>query len=251
MKNGYSYRIEMAGQRFNKWTVLEFSHIDPKCNLAHWKCKCDCGNIGIVAGGSLRRGKSKSCGCYRGDFNRKVRTKPHKIIDGIECKRCYACKEWMELSKFSKAADRLDGLSGQCKSCSKIKRDGKPRNKKYHRDWANNKYKTDIQYRIKSSVQARIRQALKNMWKSARTVELLGCSIQQLKEYLENQFDEKMTWENHGTYWHIDHRKPCSWFDLSKPEQQLACFHYTNLQPLSAIENVRKRDRYAHSSSNA
>lgn len=243
-----STRIDISGQRFGKWTMLRYSHTD---GMAYWDCQCDCGNIAKVVGRSLRCGNSKSCGCYRGDFNRKVHTKHHRIIGSTEYKCCSSCKEWLELCNFSRASSRRDGLSGQCKKCTKIKRDQTPRNKKYHRDWANNKYRTDIQYKIKSSVQARIRQALKNVWKSARTAELLGCSTEQLKEHLEMQFDEKMNWGNHGTYWHIDHKKPCSWFDLSDPEQQRKCFHYTNLQPLNAIENVKKRDRYAHSIDNA
>lgn len=55
-----------------------------------------------------------------------------------------------------------------------------------------------------------------------------------------------MTWENHGMRgWHIDHKRPCSSFDLSDPAQQCACFHFSNLQPLWATENLRKGDRVA------
>ena len=54
-----------------------------------------------------------------------------------------------------------------------------------------------------------------------------------------------MTWENHTpTGWHVDHIIPCAAFDLSKPEEQRKCFHYTNLQPLWAIDNIRKGATY-------
>lgn len=54
-----------------------------------------------------------------------------------------------------------------------------------------------------------------------------------------------MSWENYGFYgWHIDHIKPCSKFDLTDPKQQEQCFHYSNLQPLWAIENFKKSDKY-------
>jgi hypothetical protein len=52
-----------------------------------------------------------------------------------------------------------------------------------------------------------------------------------------------MTRENHGL-WHVDHIRPCASFDLTDPEQQAICFHYTNLQPLWAIDNIKKGARY-------
>jgi len=77
--------------------------------------------------------------------------------------------------------------------------------------------------------------------KENKTVELLGCSIEECKSYLESKFIEGMSWDNHGLYgWHIDHIIPCASFDLTDPAQQQKCFHYTNLQPLWAEENLKK-----------
>ena len=79
--------------------------------------------------------------------------------------------------------------------------------------------------------------------KSKRTVELLGCTIAELKTYLEAKFTKGMTWENNSLKgWHIDHILPCVSFDLSDPEQQKKCFYYTNLQPLWWYDNLTKRD---------
>jgi hypothetical protein len=70
---------------------------------------------------------------------------------------------------------------------------------------------------------------------------LIGCEISFLKQYLESKFQEGMTWKNHGVHgWHIDHIIPCASFDLSKEEEQRKCFHYTNLQPLWAKDNMSK-----------
>jgi hypothetical protein len=71
------------------------------------------------------------------------------------------------------------------------------------------------------------------------TLELLGCNSEFFKEYLENNFLDGMTWENYGE-WHIDHMKPCAAFDLTNEDDQRKCFHYTNLQPLWALDNIIK-----------
>lgn len=77
------------------------------------------------------------------------------------------------------------------------------------------------------------------------TIRLTGCSIQDLKHYLELQFQPGMTWDNYGLHgWHIDHIKPCASFDLTDPEQQKECFYFTNLQPLWAKENRMKSAQY-------
>lgn len=103
------------------------------------------------------------------------------------------------------------------------------------------KYNSDLNFKIKSILRARFKIALKYGYKSDSIINLVGCSIEELKKHLETQFKEGMTWENYGLYgWHIDHIKPCSFFDLTDPDQQKACFHYTNLQPLWAKENLSK-----------
>lgn len=85
----------------------------------------------------------------------------------------------------------------------------------------------------------RINCSLKGLDKSESTIKLLGCTIDFFKKYLESKFTKGMTWGNRGiSGWHIDHIKPCSLFDLSDPEQQKQCFHYTNLQPLWATNKI-------------
>lgn len=93
--------------------------------------------------------------------------------------------------------------------------------------------------RIKSALRQRIRRVLKGKSKSASTMTLIGCSIDELKIHLQKQFKSNMSWSNYGL-WHIDHIKPCASFDLLVPREQEKCFHYSNLQPLWAIENLEK-----------
>ena len=90
----------------------------------------------------------------------------------------------------------------------------------------------------------------KNLPKNKSVNELVGISIIDLKEYLENKFEPWMTWENHGKYngaynfgWDIDHITPCSSFNLVLEEEQKKCFNYINLQPLCSRVNIYdKRD---------
>ncbi len=105
--------------------------------------------------------------------------------------------------------------------------------------------KNNIKIRIRDRLAKRIWDALKNNYKSKPTMELIGCSIEHLKLHLQSQFKKGMTWNNYGFYgWHIDHIRPCCSFDLSKAEEQRKCFHYTNLQPLWAKENLKKGGKY-------
>lgn len=99
--------------------------------------------------------------------------------------------------------------------------------------------------RMRSNLSRRINKAIKGISKSAHTVELVGCSIEFFMSHLQSLFRPGMTWENYGPVWHVDHIKPCAKFDLTDPEQQKICFHWTNQQPLFALENIKKSDKYA------
>ena len=72
---------------------------------------------------------------------------------------------------------------------------------------------------------------------------LIGCSGHAFREHIESLFQRGMSWHNRSE-WHIDHRKPCAAFDLSDPSQVAQCFHYTNMQPLWRVDNLRKSDAY-------
>jgi hypothetical protein len=80
--------------------------------------------------------------------------------------------------------------------------------------------------------------------KTQSTFQLTGCSINELRLHLESMFQPGMNWANHSRNgWHIDHIKPCASFDLSDPKQQQECFHYSNLRPLWAEDNIRKSNK--------
>lgn len=108
------------------------------------------------------------------------------------------------------------------------------------------KWKTDPVYRATQNMRNRIREAVKMQkgYKIDSSVKLLGCTVREFRSHLEKQFKKGMNWDNYGiTGWHIDHVIPVASFDLSDPIQQRQCFHYTNLQPLWAMDNIRKSDK--------
>ena len=104
------------------------------------------------------------------------------------------------------------------------------------------RYQEDIQFRLKKILRSRLRAALKNNQKKGSAVKDLGCTIDFLKNYLENQFAPGMTWENQGE-WEIDHIIPLSAFDLQDPKQLKKACHYKNLQPLWKHENLKKSNK--------
>ena len=92
--------------------------------------------------------------------------------------------------------------------------------------------------KIKASLRSRLYNFVKGKNKNS-SFEFVGCSIDELKKHLSSHFTEGMSWKNYGE-WHIDHIKPCASFDLSIEEEQHKCFHYSNLQPLWAKDNLKK-----------
>ena len=97
--------------------------------------------------------------------------------------------------------------------------------------------------RIAVNLRRRLRKAVLGRAKSAQTLDLLGCTVDHLLGHLAAQFQPGMNWDNYGE-WHIDHVRPCASFDLTDLEQQRQCFHYSNLQPLWAADNLAKSDKW-------
>ena len=99
-------------------------------------------------------------------------------------------------------------------------------------------------FRIELNVRGRIKQYLKqkNITQKNKTFEIVGIEVNELKKYIENQFTDGMCWENYGMYgWHIDHIIPlCS---ANNENELLKLFHYTNLQPLWAEDNLKKNGK--------
>jgi len=117
-----------------------------------------------------------------------------------------------------------------------------PHGKATRQKYESRRYRTDINFKLIKLLRGRIRDALRGKAsKSASTMKLVGCTIDELRKHLETQFVPGMTWKNNSkSGWHIDHIIPCSSFDLTDPRQQQICCNWSNLQPLWAFDNLSK-----------
>lgn len=143
----------------------------------------------------------------------------------------------------------------ETKRLTKIRRN-KPEHKSYMRsylrEYKKKRMKHDLGFKLRNGISTRIRMAMKSQYltKNTGTSELIGCSLLKFIRHLESKFTEGMSWDNYGCkpdQWNIDHIYPCSWFDLTDPNQQRMCFHYTNTRPMWAIQNIQKGNKYVKS----
>jgi hypothetical protein len=194
----------------------------------------------------------------------------------MKTKICSKCKEEKELSDFGKDFTRKDGFSYLCKLCLCKKSDTYRKNnqekvtkafneykrnnpekrkesrKKYvenHKEkitayrtyYSNKRRKESDVVRMSENIRRRVNHILKSKsyYKTNKTFDIVGCSPEFLKEYLESKFTDNMSWDNYGFYgWHIDHIIPLS---SAKNEEELKRLcHYTNLQPLWCTDNLSK-----------
>lgn len=191
-------------------------------------------------------------------------------------KKCCECDKNKPSSFFHKDRCNKDGLSIRCKECCKkrkrnyyAKNKGRileyylqnkkkilSRKKEYRRThrreinlYIRNKKKNDVNFKIAQNLRCRIYHAIKSQsaTKGKHMSDLLGCSVAQFKKHIEGQFLHGMSWDNYGygdDKWHMDHIIPCAYFDLTKPEEQKKCFHYTNFCPLWQPDNLTKSSFY-------
>ncbi len=194
-------------------------------------------------------------------------------------KRCGSCKEFKSLDSFCKNKRCKDGHHYSCRECVKKSclteeykeksrayyhshRKHRPRKtsesskakkadydaiyrkqneekiRKQKRDWEL-LHKDNPVFKIKRNLRRRIHHLVKGQ-KSDSTFNLIGCSAEEFKKHIESQFSEGMSWENYGE-WHIDHIIECFRFDLTDPENQRKCFHYTNQRPLWKKDNLTRK----------
>ena len=145
----------------------------------------------------------------------------------VKCEKCQeekALKDFAKLKKFYKKKI--------CVSCyPKFLTEQKT-------NWCKNEHNTNMNYRIKKSLAARLRSVIV---KTDSTMNYIGCNIQYLREWFEYNFTSEMNWDNYGTYWSIEHIIPVCKFDLTNEDEKFKCCNWSNLMPVSIKNNSSKK----------
>ena len=150
------------------------------------------------------------------------------------CKQTFDKEYWKKYNELNRIKKSI--IMKEYRKVNRIKLSN------YQKEYVKNRLKIDINFKLKHYLRVRISQVLKGNPKIETTMKLVGCSLENLKKHLKSQFTSGMSFSNYGK-WHIDHIKPCASFDLNKVSEQKKCFHYTNLQPLWALDNAIKGSR--------
>jgi hypothetical protein len=191
----------------------------------------------------------------------------------MEKKICSKCKIEKDVCEFRKSSKMKNGLQSECKSCAKLRYElnreenlikkkiyteknkekkseydkqyrlkNKLKKNEYIRNYRKNRRLIDPTFRIIESMRSRLKIFFKsnNIQNYNKTFNIVGCTPQELKEYLEKKFTDEMSWGNYGQ-WHIDHKIPLS-SAISDDDVYKLC-HYTNLQPLWSEDNIRKSNK--------
>lgn len=146
--------------------------------------------------------------------------------------------------KYEKIKNTPKEKQRRAEYAKKYKLKNKERLKENTKNWHNEKLKTDEVYKAKVKSRAMIKDAMRRMGysKKATATQILGCSFEAFKTYLESKFEPWMDWDNYGLYngepnygWDIDHIKPLSKGQSVEEVHELN--HFTNLQPLCSYVN--------------
>ena len=178
---------------------------------------------------------------------------------GSKMKICTACKKPLPLESFSKASNQKSGYKCRCKECtaeyyksyyaaniykentrcSIYKKTNRKKIREYDSNYQKQRREADPIYKLRHNIRTRFTKLFNGKSKSFSGLSALGCTLEFFKQYIENQFEPGMSWNNYGwDTWHIDHIVP---LDSANSEEEIfKLWHYTNLRPMYAIDNWKK-----------
>lgn len=161
----------------------------------------------------------------------------------LDCRTCYykhIVKPYRASKRKSKIRLTEEEKKVKRKEYRKKYKDNNPEKIAEQRRRNREKRSSNPIYKVQRNIRKRLKKQLDKGFRIGQSSEMLGCSLVEFKLYIEAQFYDDMTWENYGTYWHIDHIKPVCSFNLACPNIASQVNHYTNLRPLKAEDNIKK-----------
>jgi hypothetical protein len=168
--------------------------------------------------------------------------KKNKYVDNNKDKVLLSYKKYREENKTKILENKKKYYYNNLEKTKIYRKKYNKENRDYYNKWEKNKAETDILFRLSRNMRSRLRSFLKSekIVKKTKTMDIVGCESHFLKEYLEQKFQQGMSWDNYGV-WHIDHIIPLS---SAKSEEEIyKLCHYTNLQPLWGIDNIKKSNK--------
>lgn len=210
-------------------------------------CKCKCEKQ-IESYGNLKNspdGLRYDCKDCRKEYNMKnkanIQLKNKEYYENNKANLLIKNSEYRILNKEQILVQRQ-----QYRNKEDVKLHVKEKNKEYlpiKKEKIKERRKNDEFFRLSEILRSKFNRAIKRNKYS----EFLGCDLQFLRCWIEYRFKSDMNWDNLGKLWHIDHILPINRFDFTNNSDIKICFHWTNLQPLYATENISKSDKiYFH-----
>lgn len=179
---------------------------------------------------------SKICGeCnIQKDINqyRKIKEKRTKNIKEYLCSKCKECEKRRALINYQNNKERYNFYN------NKYKLDNKDKINETRRKYTSKKMENPEE-RLKRNLKTLLCIKLKNN-KTKKSSFYLDENIENIRKWLEFNWNDEMSWENYGKYWEIDHSLPINCFDMKNDKEVKICFSWMNLMPLSKTINLKK-----------
>lgn len=244
---------DLTGCVFGKLSIISYfgplrpEH--PKNKQHAWNCLCECGNSKVIKAHYLTSGNIKSCGCSQGWYRDRIDLSGSiygkwTVIRRGEKDYYWLCRCECGVEKEVFHGSLRSGKSSFCKT--------KWRHKEFiGYAYKKNRFETKPETKLQHNISGSIRQAIKknNSKKKGSILKHLPYTIAELREHLESQFEDWMSWENYGgcnsskeKTWHIDHIVPQSHLLYLNMEDEnfKKCWALDNLRPLEKIANIKK-----------
>lgn len=172
-----------------------------------------------------------------------VLTDPSTISQSTTLCRCKDCKRphFLDVRKIIYEKSYKDYYNANReKMVAKSRRWNQNNKERYyaHKKAYRERHKNDLDFRIKENLGTRLRNLVRK--DGNKFIDFLNCDLEYFKDWLQFNMTDEMSWENYGSYWHIDHATPCSAFNVENLEEVKQCWHWSNLVPLQASKNASK-----------